>query len=127
MTVIRPPASAGDPSGDVRAVHRLLKGLGVACSLRTLKRAAEAVGLTRSQRLLAIWAHGRLIERREPPLGEDALVALIGETLEGTVTEAHDAEAGAPLCRYPSHRASDWRGEHGRLVCGVCHPRPSVR
>ncbi len=28
----------------------------------------------------------------------------------------------APLCRFPSHRPSDWTNEGGRAVCGVCHP-----
>lgn len=28
-----------------------------------------------------------------------------------------------PPCRYPAHRASDWLGDGGRLVCAACHPR----
>lgn len=39
------------------------------------------------------------------------------------------AQAEAPTdCRWPAHRDTglDWRGEHGRIVCGVCHPQPAV-
>jgi excisionase family DNA binding protein len=28
----------------------------------------------------------------------------------------------APLCRYASHRPSDWLNADGQTVCGVCHP-----
>lgn len=46
------------------------------------------------------------------------------EWIDGLVDEfdAVLVEA-APLCRYPSHRSSDWTNEGGRVVCGVCHPR----
>jgi hypothetical protein len=30
-----------------------------------------------------------------------------------------------PLCRYPSHRFSDWLDLSGRTNCGVCHPPPT--
>ena len=30
--------------------------------------------------------------------------------------------ANDALCRYPSHRPSDWRTADGRTVCGACHP-----
>ena len=26
------------------------------------------------------------------------------------------------VCRYPSHRPSDWTNDAGRRVCGICHP-----
>jgi hypothetical protein len=29
-----------------------------------------------------------------------------------------------PDCRYPYHRATDWRRTDGGAVCGVCHPDP---
>ena len=25
-------------------------------------------------------------------------------------------------CPFPGHRGSEWRGDGGRLICGVCHP-----
>ena len=34
----------------------------------------------------------------------------------------------AAPCSHAEHRERglDWQGEHGRLVCGVCHPRPKA-
>jgi hypothetical protein len=32
-----------------------------------------------------------------------------------------------PLCRYPSHRSSDWQAPDGRTVCGICHPPGPAR
>jgi hypothetical protein len=29
----------------------------------------------------------------------------------------------SPPCRYPAHRGSDYTGNGGKQVCGVCHPR----
>lgn len=31
--------------------------------------------------------------------------------------------AALPACRYPGHRASDYIGQGGKALCGVCHPR----
>jgi hypothetical protein len=32
--------------------------------------------------------------------------------------------ANDALCRYVSHRQSDWQSIDGRAVCGICHPPP---
>jgi hypothetical protein len=32
----------------------------------------------------------------------------------------------APPCRYPEHRKFDWAGDGGKIVCGICHPRPGA-
>ncbi len=49
--------------------------------------------------------------------GEQAVLAELDRFgAAGVVEEA------APLCPYPAHRGNDWRGDGGRLVCGVCHP-----
>jgi hypothetical protein len=60
----------------------------------------------------------------EGPAGEEAVEALLVELLDARpVDERESACAEGPPCRYPEHRGSDWQGDGGRLVCGVCHPR----
>jgi hypothetical protein len=60
----------------------------------------------------------------EPESDEQALLAeadeLVREGVWATVNED-----GTFACPYSSHRPSDWEDADGRIVCGICHPRPS--
>jgi hypothetical protein len=57
----------------------------------------------------------------------DDFVTQVLEAFPGSEVIPPAVGAGSPpACRYPEHRASDWIGEGGRRVCGVCHPRPAV-
>jgi hypothetical protein len=83
----------------------------------------------------------RLAELREigsgPPAGEEEVLRESGGLIMGGVLVELPAEREPerepepkphrPLCQYPSHRASDWCGQDGQLVCGVCHPRVTPR
>lgn len=56
----------------------------------------------------------------EPPVVDDRAVLLVEQM---AAVELPDGESDPAPCRWPSHRATDWRNQAGRLVCGVCHPR----
>ena len=62
---------------------------------------------------------------------ETANVADVADVAGGqrpTPGVADASRAGADqLCRYPAHRSSDWIGDGGRSICGVCHPQAGVR
>ena len=110
---------------DLVAVRRLSDTLGQPDAVGLIRRRARELGLTWSQRILAVWAHGRLLEQADATeISEAEVVELIKETFN-----AHEISEPASLarrtgpCRYPGHRASDWIAPDGRSVCGICHPR----
>ena len=111
---------------DVAAVRELAGLLGRAGAITRLRLKARERRLSRTQWLLALWAHGRLIEQAEPnPPDEEELVELLTQTFDAREVTGQASATHAAACAYPAHRASDWIASGGRRICGICHPPAS--
>lgn len=90
---------------------------GVLKALRLLYRHRV---ISRNEWLLAVWAVGSRLRETEPEMSDDEIVELMKQTFDASEVEPR-GRSDAP-CPYSSHAGSYWRGDHGRLICGVCHP-----
>jgi DNA polymerase III delta prime subunit len=48
------------------------------------------------------------------------------EVPDNMATAPSDTSVADALCRYPTHRITDWIATDGRRICGTCHPRPTA-
>ena len=65
---------------------------------------------------------------KSPQRANVADVADVAARWTNTLVVADASRNGANrLCRYAAHRPSDWIGDGGQSICGICHPPVGVR
>lgn len=109
-------------------------------SPKVLRSARERLGVEVDRRGMPARSYWRLSAVPSPParqgtaregMTEDSKSQSKIAPPEPPVVPSESARArpgtvpgGGPPCRYLAHRASDYIGESGATVCGVCHPPP---
>jgi hypothetical protein len=70
---------------------------------------------------LRLYRQELLDELRVRAAVEEALRIFPGARV---IDSPHPPRGRQAFCGYPEHAVTDWKGEPGHWICGICHPNP---